>query len=174
MRAALAVPGGLGHNTRAMRRFKPVHGLLIVLLSLGALWGAEVALEGRLNSSGFERVAPTRGQLRIDVAALKPQEVRFFQFLNSGNQEVRFFVGRDRTGRVQVAFDADETCAKYKRGFRHEGEWMVCNKCDKAFRLVEVHAGGEGCSPVPVHHQIEGSELVIAETDILQGWRLFR
>jgi uncharacterized membrane protein len=156
-----------------MRRFKPVHGVLIVLLCLGALWGAEVVLEGRLNSSGFQRVAPSRGEVRVDVAALKPQEVRFYQFLNSGNQEVRFFVGRDRTGRVQVAFDADETCAKYKRGFRREGEWMVCNKCDKAFRLTEVHTGGEGCSPVPVQHRLEGSQLVIAETDILQGWRLF-
>jgi uncharacterized membrane protein len=157
-----------------MRRFKPVHGVLIVLLSLGALWAAEVALEGRLNSQGFQRVSPGReGQVRIDVADLKPQEVRFFQFLNSGNQEVRFFVGRDKAGQVQVAFDANEQCAKFKRGFRHDGEWMVCNKCDKAFRLLEINSGGEGCTPIPVHHQIAGSELVLAETDILQGWRLF-
>jgi uncharacterized membrane protein len=157
-----------------MRRFKPIHGLLIVLVVLGAIWGAEVALEGRLNSSGFQRVAPSReGQVRIDVAGLKPQEVRFFQFLNSGNQEVHFFVGRDKAGQLQVAFDASETCAKYKRGFRHEGEWIVCNKCDKAFRLTEINSGTEGCPPIPVHHQTAGSELVIAEADILRGWRLF-
>jgi uncharacterized membrane protein len=156
-----------------MRRFKPVHGVLIVLLVLGVAWAAEVALEARLNSAGFQAVKPVQGQVRIDVADLKPQEVRFFQFLNSGNQEVRFFVGRDKNGTVQVAFDADETCAKYKRGFRQEKEWMVCNKCDKAFHLTEVSAGGEGCSPVPVRHQLAGSELVLAESDILQGWRLF-
>ena len=103
-----------------MRRFKPVHGVLIVLLVLGVAWGAEVILEGRLNAAGFQRVAPVQGQVRIDVADLKPQEVRFFQFLNSGNQEVHFFVGRDKAGQIQVAFDADETCAKYKRGF-HQG-----------------------------------------------------
>jgi uncharacterized membrane protein len=156
-----------------MRRFKTVHGVLIVLLVLGVAWGAEVILEGRLNAAGFQRVAPVQGQVRIDVADLKPQEVRFFQFLNSGNQEVHFFVGRDRAGQVQVAFDADETCAKYKRGFHQEGEWMVCNKCGKAFHLVDVKSGGEGCSPVPVRHQLAGSQLVLAETDILQGWRLF-
>ncbi|PYQ56570.1 MAG: hypothetical protein DMF53_25145 [Acidobacteria bacterium] len=93
-----------------MRRFKPVHGLLIVLAVLGVIWGAEVASEKRLNSSGFQVVTPDRGgQVRIDVADLKPQEVRFFQFLNAGNQEVHFFVGRDNTGQVQVAFDASET-----------------------------------------------------------------
>ncbi len=157
-----------------MRRFKPVHGALIVLAILGVIWGAEVALEGRLNSSALQRVSPDRGgQVRIDVASLKPQEVRFFQFLNSGNQEVHFFVGRDRAGQIQVAFDASETCAKYKRGFRHEGEWIVCNKCDKAFHLTEINSGAEGCPPIPVQHQLAGSDLVIAETDILRGWRLF-
>jgi uncharacterized membrane protein len=157
-----------------MRRFKPVHGVLIVLLAWGAIWGAEVLLEGRMNPTGFQQISPDRGgNMRIDLANLKPQEVRFYRFLNSGNQEVRFFVGRDGAGKVQVAFDANETCAKSKRGFRHEGEWMVCNKCDKAFRLLEINSGGEGCTPIPVHHQIAGSELVLAETDILQGWRLF-
>ncbi|HEY3570348.1 MAG TPA: Fe-S-containing protein [Thermoanaerobaculia bacterium] len=156
-----------------MRRFKPVHGVLIVLAVLGVIWGAEVALEGRLNSSGFQKVSPDRGQVRINVADLKPQEVRFFQFLNAGNQEVHFFVGRDRGGQLQVAFDANEQCAKFKRGYRHEGEWMVCNKCDKAFRLTGINSGGEGCSPIPVQHQVAGSELVLAESDILRGWRLF-
>jgi len=157
-----------------MRRFKPVHGVLIVLAVLGVIWGAEVASEKRLNSSGFQPVRPDGGgQVRIDVADLKPQEVRFFQFLNSGNQEVHFFVGRDKEGVLQVAFDASETCAKYKRGFRHEGEWIVCNKCDKAFRLTTINSGVEGCPPIPVHHQVAGSELVLAESDILRGWRLF-
>jgi uncharacterized membrane protein len=158
-----------------MRRFKPVHGVLIVLLVLGAIWGAEVALEGRLNPSGFQTVTPDRGgAVRVDLASLKPQEVRFYRFLNSGNQEVRFFVGRDGAGELQVAFDADEQCAKSKRGFRHEGEWMVCNKCDKAFRLVSVNSGGQGCEPIPLHHRVEGHELVLAQDDVLQGWRLFR
>jgi len=158
-----------------MRRFKPVHGVLIVLLAWGAIWGAEVLLEGRMNPTGFQQVSPDRGgNMRIDLADLKPQEVRFYRFLNSGNQEVRFFVGRDGLGKVQVAFDANETCAKSKRGFRHEGEWMVCNKCDKSFRLSEVSAGGEGCTPIPLHHRMDGTNLVLAENDVLQGWRLFR
>jgi uncharacterized membrane protein len=75
---------------------------------------------------------------------------------------------------LQVAFDANESCAKTKRGYRHEGEWLVCNKCDKSFRLAEVNAGGGGCNPVPLAHAVEGEELVIAEADILGGWRLFR
>lgn len=158
-----------------MRRFKPIHGVFVVLVFVAAILVGELALEGRLGGSGFERVAPDRdGKMRIDVSDLDPQEVRFFRFLNTGNQEVKFFVGRDAAGEVHVAFDANEPCAKAKRGYRHEGEWLVCNKCDKAFRLAEVNAGGGGCKPVPLKHRVEGGELLLAEGDVLQGWRFFR
>lgn len=158
-----------------MRRFKPIHGVLVVLVFVGIVLLGEMALEGRLGGGGFERVSPGRdGSVTINVADLDPQEVRFFRFLNTGNQEVKFFVGRDAKGEVHVAFDTNEPCAKAKRGYRHEGEWLVCNKCDKAFRLSEVNAGGGGCKPVPLAHRVRGDELVLAEADILQGWRFFR
>ena len=147
----------------------------IVLLFLGLVWGVEVALEGRLNPKGLDQVSPGRdGQVRISVADLQPQDVRFYRFLNTGNQEVLFFVGRDGAGHLQVAFNANEECAKAKRGYRHEGEWMVCNKCDKSFRLSETNSGGQGCQPIPFRFREEGDQLVLAEADILQGWRLFR
>jgi uncharacterized membrane protein len=158
-----------------MRRFKPVYGVFLVILVVGAVLTAELALDGRLGGSSYTRVSPGPDRLvRIDLSGLRAQQVRFFRFLNPSNQEVKFFVGRDAGGEVQVAFDADEVCAKNKRGFRQDGEWVICNKCDKSFRLSEVNAGGGGCKPVPLQHQVLGSELLIAEADILQGWRFFR
>jgi uncharacterized membrane protein len=158
-----------------MRRFKPLHGIFLVAVFVVLVVLVELALDGRLGAAGYERVSPgSDGAVRISLAGLAPLRVRFYRFLNRGNQEVKFFVGRDPAGDVEVGFDADEVCAKAKRGFRHEGEWMVCNKCDKSFRLSETNAGGGGCRPVPVEHRVEGSDLVIAENDILKGWRLFR
>jgi uncharacterized membrane protein len=158
-----------------MRRFKPVHGVLIVLAVLGVVWGAQAALEERFNPSGFQQVSPAKdGTVRIDLADLKPRDVRFYRFLNSGNQEVRFLVGRDTQGHVQVGFDASETHGKAGRGFRHEGDWLVDNKCDTASRLMEVNKGAGGCRPVPLKHRVDGDQLVLAENDILEGWRLFR
>jgi uncharacterized membrane protein len=156
-------------------RFRPIHGILIVVLVVGAVLTTELLLEGRLHQGGFERVSPDpAGQVSIDISQLHPQEVRFFRFLNRGNQEVKFFVGKDGAGVVHVAFDSNETCAKLKRGYRHEGEWLVCNKCDKSFRLAEVNAGGGGCKPVPLVHRIAEGHLLLAESDILAGWRYFR
>ncbi|MEM8997376.1 MAG: Fe-S-containing protein [Acidobacteriota bacterium] len=152
-----------------MKRFTPLYGILIVLLFVGAAVSASY-----LGRSGHERISPEDGMVRIDVASLAVQEVRFYRFLNYGNQEVKFFVGRDSDGAVQVAFDASETDYKRKRGFRHEGEWMVNNKCDTASRLAEVNDGGSGCNPVPLKHRLDGSTLILSETDILAGWRYFR
>ena len=158
-----------------MRRFRPIHGIVLVLVFVGAVLLAELASEGRLRGGGFERITPdTSGGMVIDVANLKPHQVRFYRFLNRSNQEVKFFVGRDAEGVVQVAFDASEVCNKTKRGFRQDGDWIVCNKCDKAFHLAEINAGGGGCKPVTLEHRLEGNRLLIAENDVLKGWRLFR
>ena len=157
------------------RRFRPIHGVVIVLIFVAGILVADLAYEGRLGGAQYERVTPgPDGKMTIDLSGLKPRQVRFYRFLNRSNQEVKFFVGRDSEGTVQVAFDANEICFKTKRGYRHEGDWVVCNKCDKSFRLAEVNAGGGGCKPVPIAHRLEGDRLVLAEANVLQGWRLFR
>lgn len=155
-------------------RIRPLHALLFVLLAFGALYGADWLFEGGLRQSNFERVSPgADGQVAIDVAALKDGEVHFYRFLNRANQEVKFFVGRDVQGVVQVGFDASEVCAKRKRGFKADGEWMVCRTCDKSFRLSETNSNPGGCAPLAMAHRLVGSQLILAESDILAGWRLF-
>jgi uncharacterized membrane protein len=157
------------------RRLRPVHGVFVVLLVMGLVLLADWALEGGFERADYRRVSPdAQGFVRLDTRDLRPLEVRFYRFLNSGNQEVKFFVGRDGEGVLQVAFDAAETDYKRKRGFRQDGEWLVNNKCDTALRLAEVNAGAGGCRPVPLQHRLAGDELVLAEADILQGWRYFR
>jgi uncharacterized membrane protein len=156
-------------------RFRPRHGLVLVPFMLGAVLLADFAREGGFGRQRYQRVGPDpRGEVRLDVAALAPAEVRFYRFLNPGNQEVKFFVGRDPEGALQVAFDAAESDFKRKLGFRHEGEWLVNNKCDTAVRLAEVNEGRGGCRPVPLAHRMEQQTLVLAERDILVGWRYFR
>ncbi len=159
-----------------MRRFKPLHGILIVLAVMGAVWGAQAALDSRLNPSGFIQISPDRqGVVKIGLADLKPREVRFYRFLNSGNQEVHFLVGRDsagrRAGRLRRQRDLRQARAGLPARGRLAGVQQV-RQVASAWR--EVNAGGGGCKPVPLKHRIEGDQLVLAEADILQGWRLFR
>lgn len=157
-----------------MARVRPIHGILLVALFSALVVAADYAWEGGFGR-GYERVRPDAdGQVVLDVSDLPPSEVRFYRFLNAGNQEVKFLVGRDRHGTIQVAFDASETHAQLGRGFRHEGDWMVDNKCDSAMRLENVNDGGRGCRPVPLRHRVEGDRVVLTEQDVLTGWRYFR
>lgn len=153
-----------------MARFKPVHGLILVPVFVGAVF----LLAGGLSFGDYRQVNPDRsGLVRVDVADLEPGEIEYYRFLNRGNQEVKFFVARDAGGTLQVAFDASESHAKVGRGFRLEGEWIVDNKCDTASRLALVNQGGGGCRPVPIGHRVEGERVVMTEDQILRGWRLF-
>lgn len=155
-------------------RVRPLHLILVICFVGLLLLVADRFLAGGFEAEVYQRVSPqSDGSLRIDVSSLAPSEVNFYRFLNRGNQEVRFFVGRDPQGTVHVAFDANELCAKTKRGYRHQGEWVVCNKCDKAFRISEVNAGGGGCKPITLEHRLNGNELLLTESNILKGWRYF-
>lgn len=155
------------------RRFRPIHGVLLVVALMAAVLGAELLLSK--NRNRYQRVAPDpQGRVVIEIGDLAPLEVRHFRFLNAGNQEVKFFVGRDESGVLQVAFDASENDFKMKRGFRADGAWIVNNKCETSIRLAEVNRQPSGCSPVPLPFRAEGDRLVLAENDVLGGWRYFR
>ncbi|MFP3939806.1 MAG: Fe-S-containing protein [Thermoanaerobaculia bacterium] len=151
-------------------RFKPIHGILLVPVFVVGVF----LLSGGFGMTKHQRVSPdAESRVTIDISDLQPGQVRFYRFLNEGNQEVKFFVGRDQHGTLQVAFDASESHARVGRGFRHEGDWLVDNKCDTASRLEEVNQGGGGCRPVPLEHRVQGERVVLLEDDILKGWRLF-
>lgn len=155
------------------RTFRPVHGVLAIAILLASY----LLIDHFFGRSGarFQRVSPDpQGQVTLDVSGLQPLEVRFYRFLNRGNQEVLFFVGRDETGALQVAFDASENDFKRKRGFRADGAWLVNLKCDTATRLAEVNLGRSGCGPVPLRFRQQGETLLLAENDVLEGWRYFR
>lgn len=161
-------------NKPAMRRFKPAYGVGIVLVFVAAVLAADYAISGGFYGD-FERVSPdAEGRVVVDVSNLQKSQVRFFRFLNTGNQEVKFFVGRDKNGTLQVAYDASETDYKRKRGFTHQGDWLVNNKCETSLRLVEVNEGLGGCRPIPLEHRIVGDQVILDESDILAGWRYFR
>lgn len=152
-----------------------MHGVILVSLFMALFLVANYAHEGGFEKGGFERIGPDRdGNVRIAVGDLEPGEVRFYRFLNTGNQEAKLFVGRDHEGEIHVAFDANEQCFKAKRGYTYKDGWLTCRKCEKSFKLSEVNDDLGGCAPVAVRHVVEGDQLVIAENAVLEGWRYFR
>jgi len=155
-------------------RFRPLHGVLLVVVLFAVVLATQFVWEGGLTRPKYltaPRVA--QGVMQLDVADLGRSSVRFYSYLSPANQEVRFLVARDSAGEIQTAFDAAESDFKLRRGFRQEGDWIVNNKCGTSCKLADIATGG-GCRPIPFAHRVAGNTLVLAENDLLAGWRYFR
>ena len=64
-----------------MRRFRPIHGILLVLVFMAAVVVAQMAFEGQLKGTGYQLVTPGRdGQVNVDLSGMGPKQVRFFRF----------------------------------------------------------------------------------------------
>ncbi len=73
-------------------------------------------------------VEPTGEAIILPLALVNDGEVHFFTY-KSGGRNINFFVRRDGAGKLHTHFDACYSCFKYKMGFVHEGDRVVCLAC---------------------------------------------
>ncbi|MBI4823762.1 MAG: DUF2318 domain-containing protein [Nitrospirae bacterium] len=119
-----------------------------------------------LSGSG-DRVTPVNaeaGIVKIPVADVSDGKARFFS-LNG----IRFFVLKSSDGVLRTAFDACDVCFREKKGYRQEGDLMVCNNCGQAFPSEKINELRGGCNPIPVERQVQGKYLMLSEEDIKVG-----
>ena len=92
------------------------------------------------------------------------------QFLNYDG--IKFFVVRARDGSVKTAFDACDVCYQSKKGYRQEGDDMVCNNCGNHYRisgLGTANLKGGGCWPGYLEMSVEGDYMIIAKSNLESG-----
>jgi len=92
------------------------------------------------------------------------------QFFNYNG--IKFFVVRAKDGSVKTAFDACDVCYKSKKGYRQEGEDMVCNNCGNHYAIAGLgtaNLGGGGCWPGYLQAKVEGEYLVMTKTALESG-----
>ena len=117
-----------------------------------------------------------RGDLSTDVwvpvSYLESGKAYFLSVGVSGRQ-VSVFLLKDRQGYYHAAFNACQSCFREGKGYRQEGDFMVCNNCGKAFASVQIGEMHGGCNPAPLPMKMEGQYLVVSREDIVSGTRLF-
>ena len=87
-------------------------------------------------------------------------------------QGIKFFVVRAKDGSVKTAFDACDVCYRSKKGYRQDGDDMVCNNCGNHYRisgLGTANLAGGGCWPGYLQAKVEGENLVITKTALESG-----
>lgn len=135
-------------------------------IGVAALLAAFVAVSV-FSGSGLKTVTAEAGVVRIPIAEVNDGQAHFYKY--NGQKPVNFFVLRSSDGIIRAAFDACDVCFKEKKGYRQEGDLMVCNNCGQRFPSVRINEVRGGCNPAPLDRAVQGEELVLRASDIESG-----
>jgi uncharacterized membrane protein len=163
---------GIRHAFCAM---KPLVNLLAVSVFV-ACWTVSVcaAPAGWNFSVQAQEVKPVNGVITIPSAAFKGGKASYYLYKHSDDQWIRFFVVRGNDGTIKTAFDACDVCFRAKKGYRQEGDAMLCVNCGLKFKTTQIGAATGGCNPHPLPSALQGDKLVITQQDVLSGAKYFR
>ena len=138
---------------------------------LGALVVAAVVgwlVLGQGANDGFASVKPVDGFVSLDISQINDGQAHYYK-LSTSKGEIKFFVVKSVDGVMRAAFDACDVCYREKKGYRQEGDFMVCNNCGQQFRTDLVNEVKGGCNPAPLKRLVENGKVLIARADILGG-----
>lgn len=142
--------------------------LVVAVLAIGG--GYFFLFQGA--SDGHVMVNSNNGEVRLDINEISDGNAHYFKYA-SDTGDISFFVIKSVDGVMRAAFDACDVCYREKKGYRQEATSMVCNNCGMQFRSDLINVVKGGCNPAPLNRRIEGKQLVINDSDILQGAKYF-
>ncbi len=140
---------------------------LVSLAALG-IFVLVFALSEKNSDGGSGLVQGSNNVVTIPLAQLNNGKAHFFRY-SSGERDIKFFVLRSSDGVIRAAFDTCDVCYPEKKGYRQEGDFMVCNNCNNKFRSTNINVLKGGCNPVPLDRTVVGNNLVIKVADIKKG-----
>jgi uncharacterized membrane protein len=117
-------------------------------------------------------VAGEGGSVRVPLPALDDRKAHFYLY-ESGGKAIKFFVLRASDGSVRAALDACTVCYHAKRGYRQDGDAMICNNCGMRFSSKDIGIITGGCNPIPVKNVIEKQAMVLKVKDLEAGAKYF-
>ena len=122
--------------------------------------------------SGPQTVTATDGRVTLPAADLADGKARHY-VLNQGGTDIRFFLVKSPDGRIRAAFDACDVCYPENKGYKQDGEAMVCVNCGRRFHTSKVGEVHGGCNPAPLAVTVSGADVVIGLADLAAGTGYF-
>ena len=139
--------------------------LFIVLVTAEFIYAKSV--------SALSPAAPvtfTNGSVSIPLAQVSDGDLHRFSTRANGT-EIRFLLYQKPDGKVVAVFDACQICGPV--GFFKGPSGLVCKNCSAPINGQSVGTPG-GCNPVPLQASASGDAIVIHETDLAAGTKLFQ
>ena len=108
--------------------------------------------------------ADANGEISIPLSELSAK-ARFYEY-KVGATSVRFFAIKSSDGVYRAALDACDVCFEAKKGYKQDGDDMVCKKCGNHFPSAQINEVEGGCNPVGLERKVANDRLVIKAKDI--------
>jgi uncharacterized membrane protein len=148
-------------------------GVGIVLLAGFAITAHAGWFDGFLKRSPAEAakaagVVETANEVKIPLNSLDSGKTLFLVHPREG-RDLFYFALKSSDGVYRAAFDACDVCFRANRGYRQEGDLMVCNQCGQTFPSVKINEVKGGCNPAPLARKVKDLYLVIQKSDIAAG-----
>ena len=139
---------------------------LILIMSFLLLQGMGWAAERGAKMDSTQAVS-------YPVELFESGRAYFFERETAEGIKIRYFVLKSSDGVVRSAFDACDACWPAGKGYKQEGEFMVCRNCGMRVPSKRINEVKGGCNPVPLARQVIQDRVVIKLEDILEGRRYF-
>lgn len=154
--------------------------LIVGMIVAAALIGGGVFLLGGKGRSGSvaSKAVPTRSaagvqatsrEVSFPVSIFEDGRARYFKYDASNGLQVRYFIMKSSDGIIRAAFDSCDVCWTAKKGYRQEGDVMVCNNCGQRFPSVKINEIKGGCNPAPLNRKVVDGKVIIKVSDIIEG-----
>lgn len=140
---------------------------VLALLLVSSITKAHAGIFG-----GPAEVKAKAGAVAIPVADVSDGKAHFYS-IKAGGKDVKFFVVKSKDGVIRTALDACDVCYRAKKGYKQEGDVMVCNNCGMKFATARVMDVKGGCNPSPLPRTVDAKNVVIKESDLAAGAKFF-
>ncbi len=163
---AQGAEGRSGKNT-----VKILAVVAVALLGLVAYFVAAGGGERATAVNGGALKAEAEG-VSVPLSELSAK-ARFYEYKTAGGKTVRFFAMKSSDGVYRAALDACDVCFAAKKGYRQQGDDMVCNNCGNHFHSAQVNEVHGGCNPVGLERKVDGDRLNVSAKELEAGASYF-
>lgn len=123
-----------------MRLITKILLLAIIITAIAACGGPK---------DKYSKLKPSDGKIVIPVKDVNDGNAHYYT-VTAGDKEIKFFLIKSKDGIIRAAFDACDVCYPEKKGYRQDGDFVVCNNCGQKFHSSRINVFKGGCNPSPL------------------------
>ena len=111
----------------------------------------------------FTQSVNNEGIITIPLSEIS-ENAKWYEYNN-----VRFFAVKDNDGVLRTALDACDVCYAFGKGYKQEGDYMICNNCGNRYPISGLGTENKspgGCWPSYLPNIIAGDNIIIQKSDL--------